>query len=256
MRRTSPRGYFVIINVNKFDSSTPLNERTGSDQDVQNLESVFKDLLGFEVKLLCDDPNAQAILDNISDIFRQDFSNYDCFGLCVMSHGNDNCFCGSDGERITWSTMLSLFYKTLGPRFTDKPKFFFFQACRRAARTENDGVAEHDRGTEHDRSVERRPSPPITYLKSTSNVQDTLVVHSCFQGHESFRNRQDGTFFIQSLVKVLKENVNNEDMLSMVTMVTDELATQLGAKQVPQTYSTLRKKLYFKPEKKFLHLYT
>ena len=44
-------------------------------------------------------------------------------------------------------------------------------------------------------------------------------------------------------------------MFSMVTMVTNELATQLGNEQVPEMRSTLTKKLYFKPEMKFRHFY-
>lgn len=43
------RGRFIIINNKTFDPATRLQERMGTDVDAADLESVIRDILGFEV---------------------------------------------------------------------------------------------------------------------------------------------------------------------------------------------------------------
>jgi hypothetical protein len=77
-------------------------------------------------------------------------------------------------------------------------------------------------------------------------------------GHFSWRNNVDGSWFIQALVRVLREHGDEMEILNMMTLVnrivaydfescTDDEFTS-NMKQVPCIVSMLTKQVFFKPK--------
>ena len=72
-------------------------------------------------------------------------------------------------------------------------------------------------------------------------------------GYTSIRLPGKGSWFIQTLCKVLQEEALVNDLMSMLTMVTDKVAGETAytinrIKCAPETTNNLRMKLYFLPK--------
>ena len=81
---------------------------------------------------------------------------------------------------------------------------------------------------------------------------------SWFTGHFSWRNNVDGSWFIQALVRVIKEHGTEMELLQLMTLVHKIVAYEFESctdddftsnmKQVPSLVSMLTKQVYFSPK--------
>lgn len=122
-----PRGICLIFNNKKFQNMD-LQERTGTERDVENLRSLWEKL-HFNV-VVKTDLTAHEMYDAARDYSRHDHSNFDCFVCCILSHGVQGGIYGSDGDVIEISQITSQFRGAACHSLADKPKLFFVQACR------------------------------------------------------------------------------------------------------------------------------
>ena len=229
---SKPRGIALIINIEIFfhnpektkkeEENEQCSNRQGSDKDIKMLEKLFG-ALDFKVKIERNLKREEIyeVLDNIS---YEDHSNYDCFVLCLMSHGLEGFVYGADGEKVLLETVRGFFSNSRCSTLKGKPKLFVIQANR------NNGVVNGD--------------PQII-----PDEADMLMAYSTVSGHVSFRNPHYGSRFVRCLVEVFREKAGHEDVLSMLTMVNDSISSMGEAyfKQVGQPTSTLTKKLFFWP---------
>ncbi|XP_078696881.1 caspase-3-like [Branchiostoma floridae x Branchiostoma belcheri] len=253
-----PRGIALIINNKTF--SGRLNTRTGTDVDCSNLTRLFT-FLNFDVKV---EPNKSAA--EIRHLLRQysqvDHGSYDCFILTILSHGVEGQIYGTDGQLLPVKEITAFFNNRFCKTLVGKPKLFFLQACR------GDKM---DRGTDQtDADSAEPPSTPTEEellgqmleesigLEETDAMRDTLptesdmlLAYATVPGFVSWRNSQAGSWFIQALTEVLHQYAPVEDLLSMLTMVNDKVATRFQSarknKQMPAPVTMLRRKLFFNP---------
>ena len=88
-------------------------------------------------------------------------------------------------------------------------------------------------------------------------ISDILVMYSTVEGHVAFRNRNNGSFFIQALCKELEEN-HKEHLLNILTFVINDVTKYESEqrhlkkdnlyfkyKQLPSIQSSLTKNFYF-----------
>lgn len=94
---------------------------------------------------------------------------------------------------------------------------------------------------------------------------DVLVARSCYEGFASNRNPSDGSVFIQTLCKVLRDYHSNFDLLQMLTIVNQKVAydyppkpkkdsgdcenANTGNKQMPCVMHTLTRLIKFPANK-------
>ena len=131
---SKPRGIALIINIEMFfynlenTQKRQLVYRLASDKDIEMLEKLFG-ALDFKVKIERNLTREEMfkVLHNIS---QEDHSNYDCFVLCLISHGSDGFFYGTGGERVFLDTVRDLFSNSRCSTLKGKPKLFVIQACR------------------------------------------------------------------------------------------------------------------------------
>ncbi|XP_017580050.1 caspase-8-like [Pygocentrus nattereri] len=221
---SDPRGACVIINNMHFDKSSGLSPRRGSEVDVACLDEVFK-WLAFTVELHTD-KTAVEMKEILKELSRREHSG-DCFVCCILSHDSEGGFFGTDGQVVRPSDILQPFARANCPSLADKPKVFILHT-----------------GWEQ---------PEYAIPDS-----DFLLALATIPGLHSYRNTSRGSWFIQSLYKMLKEGCKRgEDILTILSQVIVEVSTfetnrtappsvfGLSFRQIPHIDLTLRRRLVF-----------
>jgi hypothetical protein len=175
-----------------------------------------------------------------------------------MTHGKkEGKIFSSDGDFMVndlWEHFIGLNCETL----IGKPKLFFIQACR---------------GSMTDPGLVYKPKPRARALSAPSDMVDSkmlrdgresfviptladlLVMYSTSEGFYSFRNPEEGSWFIQALCDELKES-SHEEIMTILTGVNRRVAFGKqshvpqnaewdATKQMPIIQSMLTKGLYF-----------
>lgn len=203
------RGKAIIMNNKYFDKA---GVREGTDQDASALNECLSNL-GFEVTRF-DSLTAEEMRFNLQEAAKLDHSDNDCFILVIMSPGEDGYVWGADEKtKIDIAEIIDLFKGTNS--LAGKPKIFIIQACRRN---------KQDGGIEIDASPERGS---LFLPEIIPTMADFLIFYSTVPGHASFRCPQNGSWFIQSLVKVLKKHSRTMDLLTMMTIVNQSVARMI-----------------------------
>ncbi|EDV48822.1 caspase-3 [Drosophila erecta] len=228
-------------------------QRVGTERDRDDMEATLQ-RFGFDVRTF-DDLTFSEINDKLKEVAREDHSENDCFVLAVMSHGTEGKVYAKDMsypvERL-WNPFLGDNCKTL----KNKPKLFFIQACRGA---NLEKAVEFSSFAVMTRELVPEPAAavqPITY--AIPSTADMLVFYSTFDKFFSFRNVDDGSWFIQSLCRVLDQAAANEaatsegaELLRLLTAVNRKVAYEYQSntknealnqmKEMPNFMSTLTK---------------
>ncbi|CAL8346704.1 unnamed protein product [Merluccius merluccius] len=252
---SQPTGLCVIINNEYFQNGT---RRTGTEKDSENLAAVFT-WLGFLV-LMCKDQTKSgmaqvmkhlAALKDLTTLQQYKLEEWsdgkftplsalprhgDAFVCCVLSHGDRGAVTGVDGERLPIEDITSAFDGQHCPGLLQKPKVFFIQACQ--GNSLQLGVAVDDLAPD-----EEKDGPQVVLIPVDA---DFLVAMATVEKYKAVRDTENGSWFIQSLCKQLKEGCpRNDDLLTTLTRVNREVSRQeyLNYKQMPQPKYTLTKKL-------------
>ncbi|XP_065917741.1 uncharacterized protein [Dysidea avara] len=232
-----PHGIAIIINNYEFHSTGHIDEklsnREGSLVDENNLNITWE-YLGYKVQVL-KNLKASEFTRELMQVALQSHENYDSFVCCILSHGYLDGVYGTDGELVKFNDIVKLFKGNFCPTLVNKPKLFFIQACRGDAKDE--AVSEQKDGPGPDKMSNSLPSEA-----------DFLFGYATPPGYASWRSREYGSWYISSLCEVLVDNASQQDLLSMLTMVTNKVSeayTNEGDKQCPVPVSRLRKQVWF-----------
>ena len=253
----SPHGFAILINIEKFEGSE-LEERVGAKKDEENVERLFQGL-GYEVKSVYNHTKKGIVngLQGIVDEIKCSKTAQDSVVVFLMSHGEDDFIYCSDGEKLAVDTVRELFSNDNCAKLAGKPKLIFIQACRGKLRdrgricadggpteTTDEPLIENEQAPEVKGKMHFDAPKPII-----PSGADMLVAFSSVSGYASFRNTTEGSRFVRKLVEIFRKNACGQDVLSMMTMVNNEVSKMgdFGNKQVPQPSTTLRKKVYFWP---------
>uniref|UniRef100_A0A8W7PJM0 Uncharacterized protein n=1 Tax=Anopheles coluzzii TaxID=1518534 RepID=A0A8W7PJM0_ANOCL len=238
------RGTALIFNHVNFESNA---KREGSNKDRDEIKKELLQL-GFDARVF-NDLKKQELLAKLDEVAKEDHTESDCFVLVMMTHGQDGSLYAADKQyqiAELWEPFVGDACKTL----IGKPKLFFVQACR---------------GTKFDKGVKltKIATDTVDALSSSSQrtcviptMADVLVMYSAFDGHYSWRNPTNGSWFIQSLSIELNQHAHRKELLQLLTSVSRRVAylyesnvpgnEQMdGKKQMPCVVSMLTKALYF-----------
>ncbi|XP_074544992.1 caspase-8-like [Halichoeres trimaculatus] len=239
-----PVGLCVIINNENFYPLTSFRRRRGTDRDAESLAEVFS-WLGFRV-LMCEDQTSDQMVQTLTCLaslsdssqlqqlnikewsegcfkdFQGAAKHSDAFICCILSHGSNEGVFGVDGQPLSLQDITRTFKTTDESALKGKPKVFLM-ACE---------------------------GEQLRSVKET----DILVALASVGDRVSYRHVTDGTWFIQSLCKQLKELCpRGED----ITFILHSVISEISLKEVPSRHekmqqlpgftSTLRKKLVFSP---------
>ncbi|XP_036359066.1 caspase-3-like [Octopus sinensis] len=229
----------LIINNVEFDESTGMSYRQGSDRDASAIKKTLKSL-HFEV---IDRKNLSVkdMKQIFKDISTMEHAKYNCFVCVISTHGeNNNHVCGTDGK-VKLDDLVELFLPDRCPSLIGKPKLFFVQACR--GRKEDSGAPMHDAGDFR-----------VKYQNVTSHKvplgADMLLAYSTVPGFYSYRRSTTGSWFIQSLARILEKHGDRLELQQLMILVNRKVACEYQhsstrKKQVPCVANMLMKELYF-----------
>ncbi|XP_054773897.2 caspase-6-like [Lytechinus pictus] len=248
------RGMAVIFNHENFDWRTGMNQRVGTNHDVDNLK-LHLGRLGFQV-LVFQDASAKELRRNLELAAKEDHTDYDCFMCVFLTHGDDGIIYARDST-LELQELFEFFRGEKCPTLIGKPKLFLIQACRGerheigveppdvtdSAAPEEEWVTVTDSGT--------RPTIPA--------AADMLLSYSVVQGYYSHRDTAYGSWYIQALAKVLALHGTTMEFTEILTLVNQLISQRavercldqrmIGKKQMPCYMSMLTRKLIFHPKK-------
>jgi hypothetical protein len=233
------RGYAVIINNRRFES---MPSREGTDVDAACLEATLR-RLHFDIKMFRD-CTAASIRNLLAYYSKLDHSDSDCFLCVILSHGENGIVYGIDRQiEIEELTKPFMANRSLA----GKPKLFVIQACR---------------GSNLMSAIDSGPFE-VHYVSRIPMEADFLMCYSTVAGFYSWRNSQNGSWFIQSLCAIFDEYAEELEVMQLLTMVNRRVAfyfesnasepSMSGKRQVPCIVSMLTKELYFRKKSHQAH---
>lgn len=204
----------------------------------------------------------KKFLQTLEEVSQRDHSDYDGLVVVFMSHGgihqNTNTeFIWTFDEKVNTTELWKNFHAANCPSLAGKPKMFFIQACRGEDADKGVQLKARPRGL-----AVKTDSPHITQQDKEYAIPlyaDMLMMWASYTGMYAFKSGNsgiNGSVFLHYLTKVLGEDANNDDLATMLLRVTREVAVHYESyvpnnykldenKQVPQTMSTLMRKIYF-----------
>lgn len=156
--------------------------------------------LGFEVEVQRD-LSRDTMLSLLDELRKRDHSQFDCFVCCVLSHGLEGTVYGVDGNQVKLRELTEFFSGKLCPTLSDKPKLFFIQACQ--GNREQTIVYIQADGP-NSRSLSTDAVAPKNSIPADA---DFLLGMATIPEYASFRDRKEGTWFIQTLCEMLRSLV-------------------------------------------------
>ncbi|XP_068924873.1 caspase-8 isoform X2 [Petaurus breviceps papuanus] len=256
---SKPRGYCLIINNFDFQRARKekpehqtIRDRKGTDIDAEcfplfpfldALKNTFKEL-HFEIVHL-QDRTAKQIHEDLRSFRDKSHEGRDCFVCCLLSHGDRGTIYGIDGQEVAIRDLTSYYRSSKCPSLAGKPKVFFIQACQ--GKIIQSGVT---LDTDSDQQREYLELDSLLQSECIPDEADFLLGMATVENHISYRHPKEGTWYIQSLCKNLKEKCpRGVAILDILTEVNSEVSKKIDpnnkGKQMPQPKYTLRKKLFF-----------
>jgi caspase 7 len=255
------RGIALVINMQNYDDPNPfkLKERKWSEKDVENLKKTL-DYLEFKVILSLDSTKSEIerVLQEQADV---DHSESDCFLCVVMSHGNEDKIVTRDNLEMSFKEIMEPI--KMCKSLENKPKLFFFQACRgdheieivrRPDSAESNSSGETNLDDHHQPDKTSVSDGPNTNKKTLGYAEsDLLVYNATIPKHYAYGTETDGTYFIQSVCKVLFEEAyrnfpNNLPLSQMITMINSKVQEKKQDIQVAESINRLKKEVFFTPK--------
>lgn len=164
---------------------------------VECLERVFQ-WLGFKVEVH-NDCTGEKMISVVQELSRRNHRHMDCVVCCFLSHGEEGAVYSVDRKHVRIRDLMKLFNGSQCPSLANKPKLFFIQACQgnleqQAVVIQSDGPSEVC-------------SDAVKLKESIPNDADFLMGMATVPSFVSYRDKINGTWFIQALCKNLVQLV-------------------------------------------------
>ena len=210
--------------------------------------------LEFDVKLE-ENLTKSEIEERLKQIVLFDHKDFDCFLCVVMSHGNEDNIATKDNKLITFEEIMAPIKSC--PSLFDKPKMFFFQACR--GEKEMESRASSASSTKSSRGAQ--PDDGSSNLQSNikkktifENESDLLKYFSTLPDHLSFpyaNYEANGTIFIKSVCDAFndayKNLPKNMSLAQICTKINESVSK--SEQQISEIVTNrMNKEVYFSPK--------
>ncbi|XP_076088005.1 caspase-3-like isoform X3 [Mytilus galloprovincialis] len=202
-----------------------------------------------------EDLKSHQILEVADTLSKQDHSRYSSVVVCILSHGGLRSVYGVDGFPVPVRNLTEKFTGSNCKSLAGKPKLFFVQACqgskeqivqrriakRPVARALNDVIRVE---TDEDDTVE----------DVIPDESDFLLAFSTAPGCSSYRDPNNGSYFIQALCDQIQKDCMRNHLLDILTDVNKRVSKydipiedNQTVKTAPSYYTSLTHKLHFFP---------
>ncbi|CAG0886273.1 unnamed protein product, partial [Darwinula stevensoni] len=235
----NPRGKALVIS--NYDFGGLMNNRPGTDIDAVKIRDLFEKL-HFSVDVEKDLTRQEMKLKLKEFARAPEHRQSDCCVVVIMSHGYQSpgedpegswrplgqqpgsthrpcpyVVYSSDGRALEVEWIIQQF--NIAEALKGKPKLFIIQACR--------GKGQQARG-QSGNFVESDANRFGGASQDELNADDIFVANSTIPYYVSYRNSQEGTWFIQSICHVFAESAHSMDLQVLIRKVHDRLAMHEG----------------------------
>jgi len=251
-----PRGMALIIDNEDFETLPP---RRGSHIDSDCLARLYREL-GFWVVIKRNLRKISLEYELFSFATDTVHQQLDMAVVAILSHGENGSIICTNGEKVPIEDILSKFNNREAPPLKGKPKFFIFQSCRGLKidpGVDTDGLDDDrmvgmDRMVHHHPNLQQRlPDRDLEILARDPSYEDIFVSYATIPSYVAYRNNMKGSWFVQCLCKVFMKHSCEEDLVSLLARVTQQLktyCTSRGEKQVNETLLRgVTRRLFFNP---------
>nr|XP_029135691.1 caspase-2 isoform X1 [Labrus bergylta] len=272
---SSPRGLALVISNVTFDprAAPDLDPRKGGEVDDEVLRKVFTEL--DYLVTVHRDLTAQGMRTCIENFSRrQEHRTVDSCVVCLLSHGVEGAIYGTDGELMQLDWVFEAFDNAHCPLLQNKPKMFFFQACRGEemdcgveqidgpVRTCSPSCEQRDAGREGQGDADSRQrgdmGRPRIKLPQRS---DMVCGYASLKGQRictaAMRNTKRGSWFIQEINTALRLHARDTHVADILVQVNGRIKEREGfapgtahhrCKEMSEFTSSLCKDLYLFPK--------
>lgn len=249
-------GICIIINNEFFSDCKKHPPRCGTNVDRDSLRELFT-MFGYEIGLH-ENKTCLEIRHLLDEVRKKDHKDNGALVVCILSHGDFNTVTGACSEDLVIDEIMTPFRADCCPSLSGKPKLFIFQICQ-GQKTQpivfhpTDAVvkAEGDYNMTQDKA-EMTDSPTLPRGSFLAEA-DFLIAFATMRGYASYRNG-NGSFFIQSLVDLLRKRSPSEDVVSILVEVNHDVSKKFGqteegqrVAQIPEFIVRLTKKFFLHP---------
>jgi caspase 7 len=212
-------GVVIIFNNKEFTDLNKYPVRHGSEQDVSSLSKLFRGL-NYAVRPPYIDKTEAEMRMLIDKYAANVYTSYGCLIIFIMSHGDKSKIISSDSKIIDLNEFITPLKRNASLK--SKPKVFFVQACRGGNKmsADDDGpISKSSSSIVHSRYHDDKNRLP--------NETDFLFSYSTVEDYLSYRDLDDGSWYIQMLCKAIQEEESKE--ISAILTYTHALIAKMVA---------------------------
>ena len=244
----------LIFNHKQFDNTHRADEcleRKGTEYDVKAIKGVFGKHLGFKV-IEHHDLTVAGIRLAMAEL--QAMPDISCVAIFILTHGKVG------GVLEAYDTPYSLQRDVISEllpyncrNLAGKPKMIFVQACQ--GEETDSGVKVRSRNHSGVSSTDAGPTS-LSDTYCIPNFADLLIYQASYYGHYSFRNQNEGSWFIQALCKTLEKSQAPDEIDVILKQTSRQIALNKASRtnkvhlndkrQIPLVQSTLIRGVYLK----------
>lgn len=212
------RGKAIIFNHSSFSPQTRQPDRQGTDVDRDNVTDTLQ-RIGFEV-VQHENLKYNQIICFMKKLAEEDHRERDCICFVFLTHGKLNEIYAYD-KSYSMDSIFVYLTPDKCSSLTGKPKLFFVQACRGDAK-DSGAVVRSIRSSsiEFDSFTAKEKPRPYTIPLYT----DFFIGYATLPGFVSWRNPETGSPYIRELCSIFNEQWQSEDIYTMMTRVTRQVA--------------------------------
>ncbi|XP_065065462.1 caspase-3-like isoform X2 [Rhopilema esculentum] len=243
---SKPRGICLVLQNEEFDGDNPKKQRTGC-LDAALIKETFEGL-HFKVDQFFN-LTAYEMFKKIKEYSKLSHKNFDCFVLCISSHGTGRSIYGKDWNTFTVKDIIKLFTGPACSSLSGKPKLFFINACRNERNTAGTGDKLYqDEGLKEIESLLSED-----YFTAKDNIHQNSPMDDIFEGHatsegfQAYREKIDDdtcvSIYFDELCKALNEFAEEMEFQQIMTLVNSGVRNR--DVHVPSPINRLLKSLWF-----------
>lgn len=204
-----PAGLCVVFCVTE--------DREGADSEIAKIQSVFEDHFKFTVKIERN-PDCSTFERYKKELVKTKYRFYDSLVIWFVSHGDETNLILAGKELYDREKFIDDF--SMFSNFSKKPKIFFMATCRGSKPIRADesggmgGTSSDYLNTSQDGLAGNKGSVPVA-MRVPENFldisriyyqMDRLVAYATLPSNISFRLKDEGSVFVDTVCSLLEEN--------------------------------------------------
>ncbi|KAM0735275.1 Caspase-8 [Formica fusca] len=212
-KKIQPINNGLCIIINQIYFGKEYETRFGSSTDCNNLSETFQ-AFGFKIEIF-ENLKRKEMLEKIKNISKDHDNKYDCLFLCILSHGYRGGVISSDEKEVS---LEEIERAVCCMELKDVIKIVIIQACQGKTRGSINNCL----------TIDGLSDSPALVSEDVRQFRKFLIFMSTIQGFVSVRHKDQGSWFIQEVCKILKIYGNQLPFIECVRKIMTSMQERNG----------------------------